>query len=368
MADEGIEKLIRPELAKFGGYAASKSPDILKDKFDMPAESIIKLDANENPYGCSPQVNKALAGYTDINVYPDAGQTELRRQLQQYSGVPMKHIVASAGSDQLIDLIMRLFISPGDEVINCMPTFAMFAFFTELNRGKVKTVPRDENYNVKVDDVKKAITAKTKLIMLATPNNPTGTQMPREDILAVLDTGLPVVVDEAYYEFTGETIAPLVGKYSNLMILRTFSKWAGLAGLRIGYGFFPVKIADYLMCIKEPYCVNVAALVAVRETLKEADYLMGQVRKIIAERERLYSALQEIDWLKPYPSRANFILCSVLKGKAKELQQNLEGRGILVRHFDQPLLRDSLRISIGRPEENDILVETLKELGEELDG
>jgi len=244
----------------------------------------------------------------------------------------------------------------------------MFAFFTELNRGKVKTVPRDENYNVKVDDVKKAITAKTKLIMLATPNNPTGTQMPREDILAVLDTGLPVVVDEAYYEFTGETIAPLVGKYSNLMILRTFSKWAGLAGLRIGYGFFPVKIADYLMCIKEPYCVNVAALVAVRETLKEADYLMGQVRKIIAERERLYSALQEIDWLKPYPSRANFILCSVLKGKAKELQQNLEGRGILVRHFDQPLLRDSLRISIGRPEENDILVETLKELGEELDG
>jgi len=368
MTEEGIEKLIRPELAAFSGYAASKSPDVLKDKFDMPAESIIKLDANENPYGCSSRVNKALADYPDINVYPDAGQTELRRQLQQYSGVPMQHIVASAGSDQLIDLIMRLFISPGDEVINCVPTFAMFAFFTRLNKGTAVEVPRDENYNVRVKDVKKAISGKTKLIFLATPNNPTGTQMPREDILKILDIGLPVVVDEAYYEFTGETVASLVGKYKNLMVLRTFSKWAGLAGLRVGYGFFPEKIASYLMCIKEPYCVNVAALVAVRETLKDKDSLMKQVDRIIAERERLYSSLQQIDWLKPYPSRANFILCSVLKGNARELQQQLEDRGILVRHFDQPLLKDSLRISIGRAEENDILVETLKELGEETDG
>jgi histidinol-phosphate aminotransferase len=229
-------------------------------------------------------------------------------------------------------------------------------------------VPRDDDYNIIVADVKKAITRKTKLIFLATPNNPTGTQMPREDILEVLDTGLPVVVDEAYYEFTGETVALLVGKYKNLMVLRTFSKWAGLAGLRVGYGFFPEKIASYLMCIKEPYCVNVAALVAVRETLADKDNLMSQVQRIIVERDRLYGSLQQIDWLKPYPSRANFILCSVLKGKARELQQQLEDRGILVRYFDQPLLRDSLRISIGKPEENDILVETLKELGEELNG
>ena len=368
MTDEGIEKLIRPELAKFGGYAASKSPDTLKGKLDLAAESIIKLDANENPYGCSSKVQKALADYTDINVYPDAGQTELRKQLEGYSGVPMKHIVASAGSDQLIDLMMRLFLSPGDEVINCVPTFAMFAFFTQLNRGKVVAVPRDENFNVRVKDVKKAITARTKLIMLATPNNPTGTQMPREDIIEILETGLPVVADEAYYEFTGETVAPLVGKYKNLMVLRTFSKWAGLAGLRVGYGFFPEKIANHLMCIKEPYCVNVAALVAVRETLKDKEYLIGQVEKIISERERLYSTLQEIDWLNPYPSRANFILCSVLKGNAKELQRNLEGGGILVRYFDQPFLKDCIRISVGKPEENDILVETLKELGEETDG
>jgi histidinol-phosphate aminotransferase len=366
MADEGIEKLIRSDLINFGGYAASKSPETLEGKVEVPVEEIIKLDANENPYGCSPRVSQALADYTDINIYPDSGQTELRKQLQEYTGVTVEHIVASAGSDQLIDLILRLFVEPGDEVINCIPTFAMFRFFIELCRGTPVEVPRDENFCVDVAAVKKAITKKTKLILLATPNNPTGTLMPEEDIVKVLDTGLQVVVDEAYYEFCGKTVAPLVGQYKNLMVLRTFSKWAGLAGLRIGYGLFPTKIAEYLLRIKEPYCVNVAALVAVRESLKDVDYLMYRVKRLISERERLFSWLQGLEWLKPYPSQANFILCSVLKGSARELQRKLEDRGILVRYFDQPLLKDSIRISIGRPEDNDILMETLKELGEEI--
>lgn len=366
MAEEGIERLIRPELTGFGGYDASKSSQTLEGKIEVPVEDIIKLDANENPYGCSPRVTRVLAGYADINIYPDSGQTELRQQLQEYTGVGMSHIVAGAGSDQLIDLVMRLFLRPGDEVINCIPTFAMFRFFTDLCSGRAVEVKRNENFGVEIDTVKKAISKKTKLILLATPNNPTGTLTPREDILKVMDTGVPVVVDEAYYEFGGETVAPLVGKYNNLMVLRTFSKWAGLAGLRIGYGMFPTKIADYLLRIKEPYGVNVAALVAVKESLEDIDYLMSNVKTIIAERERLYSRLKEMKWLKPYPSQANFILCSVLIGKAKELQQRLEDRGILVRYFDQPLLEDSVRISIGRPEENDILVETLNELGEEL--
>jgi histidinol-phosphate aminotransferase len=368
MADEGIEKFIRPELVNFSGYSASKSPDTLKGKVEVPIEGIIKLDANENPYGCSPRVNQALADYPDINVYPDSGQTELRKQLQEYTSVAMEHIVAGAGSDQLIDLILRLFIKSGDELINCTPTFAMFHFFIKLNGGTPVEVPRDENFCVDVDTIKKAVTGKAKVILLATPNNPTGTVIPREDILEILDSGLPVIVDEAYYEFTGETVAPLVEEYNNLMVLRTFSKWAGLAGLRIGYGLFPTRIADYLLRIKEPYNINAAAQVAVRESLNDVDYLMNNVKTIIAERERLFSRLKEMGWLKPYPSQANFILCSVLKGGARELQQKLEDRGILVRYFDQPLLKDMVRISIGRPEENDILMETLNEIGEEIDG
>jgi len=147
------------------------------------------------------------------------------------------------------------------------------------------------------------------------------------------------------------------------MVLRTFSKWAGLAGLRVGYGLFPPKIADYLLRIKIPYNVNVAALVAVQESLKDIDYLMDRVKAIITEREKLLGELKKLAWLKPFPSQANFILCSVLKGKARELHQKLQNKGILVRYFDQPLLRDYIRISVGKPEHTDALIKALREIG-----
>ena len=348
-SSEGIERFIRPDLITFGGYSARKSPETLAGKVAVPPENIIKLDANENPYGCSPRVSQALAACTNFNIYPDNGQTRLRKLLEGYSGVDAKHIVAGSGSNQLIDLVLRLLISKGDEVINCVPTFGIYRFSTELCGGTLVEVPRDGNFAVNVGAVKAAISGKTKVIFLTNPNNPTGTITPRQDILELVDTGLPVLVDEAYYEFAGETVAPLVSQYQNLMVLRTFSKWAGLAGLRVGYGFFPPKIADYLLRIKIPYNVNVAALVAVRESLKDIDYLMGRVKAIIAERERLFAKLEKLEWLKPFPSQANFILCSVLTGEAIELRQKLQDKGILVRYFDEPILRNYIRFSVGKP-------------------
>ena len=361
--DAGMERLIRSDLVNFGGYSASTSPETLEGKVEVPVEGIIKLDANENPYGCSPRVSQALATYPYLNIYPDAGQTRLRGLLQEYTGIGAGYIVAGSGSDQLIDLVLRLFLEPGDEVINCIPTFAMFQFSTELCGGKLVEVPRDENFAVDVTAVKAAITNKTKIIIVANPNNPTGTIMPQPDILEIVNTGLPVVVDEAYYEFSRATVAPLLTQYKNLMVLRTFSKWAGLAGLRIGYGFFPPEIANHLLKIKPPYNVNAAALVAVQESLKDIDYLMDRVKAIIAERDRLFGELTRLKFLKPFPSQTNFILCSVLDGKASKLQQKLQDRGILVRYFDKPLLRDSIRISVGKPEHTDALIKALREIG-----
>ncbi|MBI4180570.1 MAG: histidinol-phosphate transaminase [Chloroflexi bacterium] len=360
---EGIEKLIRPELATFGGYSAATSPETLEGKIEVHIASIIKLDANENLYGCSPRVMRALASYPNFNIYPDDGQTRLRKLLEGYSGVNARHIVAGGGSNQLIDLVLRLFISPGDEVINCVPTFGIYRFSAELCGGSLVEVSRDENFAVNVSAVKAAITKKTKIIFLANPNNPTGTLIPQSDILELLDIGVPVLVDEAYYEFSGETIAPLVSQYQNLMVLRTFSKWAGLAGLRVGYGLFPPKIADYLLRIKMPYNVNVAALVAVEESLKDIDYLMDTVKAIVRERDRLFSELGKVEWLKPFPSQANFIFCQVLKGKAGEIRQKLQEKGILIRYFDQPLLRNFIRISVGKPEHTDTLMKALRETG-----
>ena len=366
MTSEGIDRLIRPDLVTFSGYSASTSPETLTGKVEVPVESIIKLDANENPYGCSPKVSRALANYPYFNIYPDDGQTRLRKLLEEYTGIDAKHIVAGSGSNQLIDLVLRLFITKGDEVINCVPTFGIYSFSTELCGGALVEVPRDENFAVNVGAVKAAINKKTKIVFLANPNSPTGNITSQKDILEIVDTGLPVIVDEAYYEFSGETVAPLVSQYENLMVLRTFSKWAGLAGLRVGYGLFPPKIAEYLLRTKIPYNVNVAALVAVQESLKDLDYLLGRVKAIVAERERLFGELKKLKFLRPFPSQANFIFCSVLNGRASEIQQELQRKGILVRYFDKPMLRNSIRISVGKPEHTDALIKALKEIGEEM--
>jgi len=359
----GIEKLIRKELLSFGGYSAAASPEVLEGKIEVAARDMIKIDANENPYGCSPRVNKALARYPQFNIYPDDGQEKLRQSIAGYAGVDMKRVVAGNGSNQLIDLLIRLLVNPGDEVINCTPTFGIYSFSTKLCNGVLVEIPRDDDFNIDILKVKASINKKTKLIFVTNPNNPTGNLTPQEDIIELLDTGAPVVVDEAYYEFSRRTIMPLIGKYENLIILRTFSKWAGLAGLRVGYGVFPEAIADFILRIKIPYNVNVAAQVAVAESLKDIDYLMVSVQKLIDERERLFAQLQKINWLKVYPTQSNFIFCRVQNVNAKDLHKQLQMKGILVRYFDQPRIQDCIRFSVGKPEHTDALIKTLRGIG-----
>ena len=359
---DSIKKYIRPELMTFGGYSARISPDTLEGKVEVSVDTIIKLDANENPYGCSPAVSKALASYDEYNIYPDDGQTKLRKLLAGYCGVDEKYIVAGGGSNQLIDLILRLFLNRDEEVINCVPTFGIYKFSTDLCGGKLIEIPRNDNFDIDVSAVQASVTDRTKVIFLANPNNPTGNILSGADIRKVLDTDAVVVVDEAYYEFSRQTVVPLVEEYGNLIVLRTFSKWAGLAGLRVGYGLFPQEIADYILKIKIPYNVNVAAAVAVEESLKDIDYLQSTVQKLIDERERLFTELEKISWLKPYPSQANFILCKVEKGNALQLRQKLQEKGILIRYYDDTLLRDYVRISVGKPEHTDVLINVLKSI------
>jgi len=361
-AEKDPEKLIRAHLLNMKPYSYIAPLEVLSQHTGVAVEGIIKLDGNENPYGCSPKVKEALSTYPYYHVYPDSEQRELRKALEGYVGVPDNRLLVGSGSDELIDLILRLFIEPGDKVINCVPTFGMYPFSTETCGGKVVNVPRDESFAVDVSGVKKAIAESAKLVFLASPNNPTGNTTPQRDVLKLLETGIVVVVDEAYYEFSGETMVPLVVEHDNLIVLRSFSKWAGIAGLRVGYGVFPEKIAQHLMRIKPPYNVNIAAQIAAIESLKDLGYLQETIQAIIAERQRLFAKLAGLDSFKPFPSKANFILCSVLNNQAEGIHQQLGRRGIFVRYFDTPLLKDCLRISVGKPEHTDALVAALKEI------
>jgi len=357
---EQIEKLIRPDLKAIKEYIPIEPTDILSARVEIPADHVIKLDGNENPYGCSPRVKYALANH-HYHLYPDPQQRELRQALEKHTGISREHIIAGSGSDELIDLILRLFVEPGDEVVNCPPTFGMYAFSTGVCGGKIVNIFRKQDYSVDIESVKKAVGKQSKVIFIASPNNPSGNITSEANFVELLKSDAVLVIDEAYHEFSGITVASLVPKYSNLIVLRTFSKWAGLAGLRVGYGFFPTNLVRHLMKIKQPYNVNVAAQVAALESLKDWPYLKTTINAITNERERLLTKLHALSWLEIYPSQANFILCTVLKGNAKAIHQKLQSKGIFVRHFDTPELKDCLRISVGKPEHTDALIAALKD-------
>jgi histidinol-phosphate aminotransferase len=353
------EGLIRGDLRDIAPYEPIAPLDVLSERSGVPVEKLIKLDGNENPYGCSPRVRSALSQYPFYHIYPDPLHTELQAPLEKYVGVGHEYIVAGSGSDELIDLVLRVFLEPGDKVINCVPTFGMYPFSTAVCGGVTVSVPRSDTYKVDITGVKSAIDDRAKVIFIASPNNPTGNVIPESDLMELIDTGVVLVIDEAYFEFSGKTFALLVPEHPNLIVLRSFSKWAGLGGLRAGYGILPLKIAEIIRRIKIPYNVNIAAMIAVRESLADIDYLRGNVMAIVNERERLSTKLKEQGILTPLPSEANFILCGVARGDAGGIKQELESKGIIIRHFDTPLLRNMLRISVGKPEHTDALIEAL---------
>jgi histidinol-phosphate aminotransferase len=357
---------VRRCVAEMAEYSGPVDPSQLAERLGRPVESIIKLDANESPYGPSPLVTEALSQFHGYHIYPDAEQRAGRAAVADYVGVPPEHLMLGNGADELIDLLMRTFLDPGDEVIDFPPSFGMYAFNAQLQDARVVEVERDDRFEISIGAALAAISPRTKLILLTSPNNPTGTVIDPADVRRLLETGQIVVMDEAYAEFAAadpegfESMAREVPRYPNLVVLRTFSKWAGLAGLRIGYGVFPLWMAAHLWKLKPPFNVNVAAIAAMRESLGDREYLMANVRRVVDERNRLLAELATIPILRPYPTRSNFILCDVVGMDARELRERLADNGILIRHYSTPRLRQSLRISVGRPEQDNVLLETLR--------
>lgn len=353
------EKLFRPHILDLKPYEPIDPVEVLAARAGIRPEDVIKLDGNENPYGCSPRVQHALAEANSYHIYPDPLNRELRQLLQGYVGLGMEYIAVGSGSDELIDNVLRISLEPGDKVINCPPTFGMYPFSTHVCGGQTVTVPRRSDYAIDVEGIRSAVDGRTKVIFIASPNNPTGTLTSEGEVRQLLETGVLVVIDEAYYEFAGTSVASLVPANPNLIVLRTFSKWAGLAGLRVGYGIMSPAIADIIYRMKMPYNVTIAAQIAVRETFADMEYMRGRIEAIIAERERLFLKLKEQGTLEPIPSRANFILCRVLKGDAIQIKKRLGERGIFIRYFDQPAVRNMVRISVGKPEHTDAVIEAL---------
>jgi histidinol-phosphate aminotransferase len=361
-----VIQLLRAQIATMEPYTPILPFEVLSEQLGFAPEEIVKLDANENPYGPSPQVREALAAMPYPHIYPDPESRHLRRALADYAGVPMDYLLAGHGADELIDLMMRLVIEPGDAIINCPPTFGMYKFDAAVNGARIVSVTRHSDFRLNVDAILDAAAAEphAKLLFVTSPNNPDGGLVSDQDVYQLLELPLIVVLDEAYVEFAGLEHSRIgwVREHDNLVVLRSFSKWAGLAGLRLGYGAFPQEIVGHLWKIKQPYNVNVAAQVAGLASLADLDYLQVNLALLIAERERLFWALGQFPYLQPYPSHANFILCRVRGRDALALKESLAARGILIRYYASPGLSDHVRFSVGTPEQTNRLVAEMKQL------
>lgn len=354
---------VRPELDRMAAYIPGESPEAFSVRTGIPVDCLIKLNSNESPYGPSPSVLDALSDHRWYNNYPDTNSTALRSALSAYTRLDDCYIVLGHGSMELITLLWHIFLAVGDNIICCPPTFSLYTSVTTLCGAYVLEVPRTSDYAVDVEGILEALTPETKMIILCSPNNPTGNPVDEADVLALLETGRIVVVDEAYVEFSDQPcgLAHLVPHYRNLVVLRTFSKWAGLAGLRIGYGLFPEWIGEYMRRAQCPFEVNLAGHIAAIETLKDLPYVLGSVRKIVKERERVFNVLASQAYLEPLPSQGNFILARVSNEDVdiRHVRTIVESNGILLRYFHHPYLRDFLRVTVGLPEHTDKLARAL---------
>ena len=361
---------IRKHLESLPSYTPIEPFEVLSARLGRSSDQIVKLDANENPYGPLKVVREALAALEFPHIYPDPESRALRKSLADFTGVGAEYLMAGAGADELLDLLMRVFLEPDDCVLSCPPTFGMYSFDAELNAARCIEIPRRADFSLDMEAVREAVKIhQPKLFFITSPNNPDGSVLDVKIIDELLELPTLVVLDEAYIEFADENLGASlsyireVPSRKNLVVLRTFSKWAGLAGLRIGYGAFPLWLMPTLWKSKQPYNINVAASVAAQVSLEHADELAEIVELLKSERARLFSELQKITYLKPYPTRSNFILCQVIGRDAAKLKAQLaQQHGVFIRYFNKAGLRDHIRISVGRPQDSDALLKALRNL------
>lgn len=359
---DGALRHVREHLLAIEGYVPIEPPEVVARRLGIPEDRVVKLDANENPYGPSPRVLEALGNFQAYQYYPDPNQRQVREAVARYAAVESNQIIMGNGSDDLLDLCARLFLSPGDTLVNFPPSFGVYSFLGHVYNANTVFIERGEDFALDLERAERAL-ATARLAFVASPNNPTGNSLSRDELERLLAPGAMIAVDEAYAEFAGESFAGLVEHHDNLIVLRTFSKWAGLAGLRAGYAVVPKSLADLIWRVKIPYNLTVSAEQAILASLSDTATLRQHIDLLVEERDRMFDRLASLPWLRPFPSAANFILCEVRDIGAKQLHDDLRQRGILIRYFDSPGLRNCIRISVGKPEHTDRLIEALTEIG-----
>ncbi|HOT07516.1 MAG TPA: histidinol-phosphate transaminase [Methanotrichaceae archaeon] len=351
----GISYRFRPALDKLKPYVAGRGIGEIARQYSIPADKIVKLGSNENPYGPSPGVKEAISS-VPLHLYPETD--ELLQALASYTGFSRDMIVVGTGMDGVLDTLSRLFLEEGRSSAISTPTFSYYEILTRLAGAKPVLIPRDEDFRIDPDSLTGV--DGSSMIFLCSPNNPTSNASTEEEVRAVVEsTGAMVFLDEAYVDFAKKSLISMVSRYDNLIVGRTMSKAFGLAGLRLGYAVLPAPVADQYRRAAPPFfglsTISVAAGVA---ALQDAAYMRRSVEKIRKERQRLISELPEAG-----PSQANFLYLETDR-PSSEVAEALLRQGVIVRDCRSfwGAGENHIRVTVGTREQNDRFLEAYRRL------
>lgn len=350
-----IEDFLRPGIASASPY------DARHHDFAWRHRELDRLMSNECPLPPSPTVIAAALGALEIsNFYPNSGE-DLRAAIGRFNDVDPGSVILGNGSTEVLDVVTRAFVGPGDEAVISVPTYAFFESQTRLYGGEPLLVPMTEDFRFDVPAIVAAVNPRTKAIFLCSPNNPTGNSWTEEELEAVLAAGVPTIVDQAYLECGwAPSFAPLIDRHPNLIVTRTMSKAFGLAALRLGYGLASPTLVDAFLRLRIPFSLSLIALRAGLAAMNHPEELEERRAFISSERDRLFAALEGMDGLRPFPSQGNFILIDVSgTGRTSgEIVEFARRENMLLRAMTAHRLKDAfVRVTIGTVEQNDRFVD-----------
>lgn len=357
---------LKLKAVRLNSYIFGESIKSVEQRLGVKRSKIIKLDLNENFFIPRKRllalVKEALEDL-DPRLYPQEEEERLREKLSTYVGLSASHIAIGNGGDEIIERIAHLFLGKGEQAITISPTFPMYRHAINLQKARLIEVPLKADFSLDVNGLLSKATTKTKVLFLCSPNNPTANQFEMDDIKSLIESfpGI-VVVDEAYVEFADYSVTPLIKKCENLVVIRTFSKAFGLAGLRLGYCIADTEIIRALSeIVRLPYPVNTVSLKVGTKILENIGVVEEAVKKTRVEREKLVKALNDIDGVKAFKSKTNFVLFRTEKPSDK-IYYGLLKKGVLIKEIGTILgFQNCLRTTVGLPWMNAKLVESLKE-------
>jgi len=355
---------LSPFLKTLPVYQPGRPIEEVARELNLPADSIIKVASNENPFGPSPlavaAMQKAIAG---VNLYPDGNAFYLKQKLAAKLGIETANLILGNGSNEIIEFVSHALLAPGDDVVVSQFCFAIYPIVAKMFGANLKIVPA-KNYGHDLPAMLKAITPKTRIVFVANPNNPTGTLAPREEVIQFVNEvpdDVLIVMDEAYIEFLDDAVdlVPLVrmGVRKNLILMRTFSKIYGLAGLRIGYGIGNPDLIAALEKTRQPFNINSLAQAAALAALDDDEHVRKTRANNFAGLEFFRRAFHDLK-LEFVPSFANFILVRV--GEGQKIFDAMQKQGVIVRPMGGYQLPEWIRISVGTPKENERCLDALK--------